>query len=275
MTVRRPLRLHDFLAEVPDPLDRSGRLHPLVAILAHACCAILCGCRGYAAIVQWGRDQSIELMHRLGYTCRPPSYGAIREVFLRLDSDAFEAAVARWIAHVLADVDGLRAVAIDGKASRGSRRDGAPAVNLLAALDQATGSALRQARVPVTTDEHKAVLRLLEALALEGRVVTGDASFCQRDLSRLVVEAGGDFLWKVDSDQPTLPSDIEAACEPSVSPQRSEGLGRRARRGDDDRQARRPGRAPTLGRHDDAGGLPRLAAHRTDRTARAGCDRRG
>src|SRR5919199_5240473 len=110
-----------FLADVPDPRDRSGRRHPLVAMLAHACCAVLCGCRGYAAIAQWGRDQPIALMHRLGYTRRPPASGTFRGLFPRLDAPAFEAAVARWVAHLMADepADGLQAVALDGKAARG------------------------------------------------------------------------------------------------------------------------------------------------------------
>lgn len=56
-----------FLAEVPDPRHCAGRRHPLMAMLAHACCAMLCGCRGYAAIARRGRDQPIDLMHRLGY----------------------------------------------------------------------------------------------------------------------------------------------------------------------------------------------------------------
>lgn len=230
MDRRRPLRVHDFLAEVPDPRERSGRRHPLTAILAHSCCAILCGCRGYAAIAQWGRDQPIELMHRLGYTRRPPCYGAIREVFLRLDVDAFEKAVARWVAHVLPDADPaeLRAVAVDGKTSRGSRRGGVPAVHLLAMLDQATGAVLSQARVPAETNEHKTALRLLEGMALEGRVVTGDAAFCQRDLSRTVVTAGGHVLWKIDANQPTLLADVTAACEPPVSPLRPKAGRRRA-----------------------------------------------
>src|SRR6187399_2676122 len=111
-----------FLAEVPDPRDRAGRRHRLTAMLAHACCAVLCGCRGYSAIVQWGRDQPIELMHRLGYTRTPASFGAFQALFTRLDAAAFEAAVARWVGHLLgprAD-DALRAVAIDGKSARGS-----------------------------------------------------------------------------------------------------------------------------------------------------------
>jgi hypothetical protein len=64
--------LLSFLAQVPDPRSRHGRQHPLSAILAVACCAIMCGARGYTAIGQWAQDQDITLMHRLGFTRRPP-----------------------------------------------------------------------------------------------------------------------------------------------------------------------------------------------------------
>ena len=275
MTEPEPGSLLAFLAEVPDPRDRAGRRHPLVAILAHACCAVLCGCRGYAAIAQWGRDQPIELMHRLGYRRRPPAYGTLRGLFTRLDAPAFEAAVARWSPRLTAAAagGGLRAVAIDGKVARGSRTAGAPAVHLLAALDQETGCVLAQARVPAETNEHKAALRLLEAMVLRGRVITGDAAFCQRDLCRQVVGDGGHYLIKVDDNQPTLVADIAAAFGPPFSPPRPAPR-RRAGRGDDAGQARRPGRAAAAGRDDDAQRLPRLAGGGAGRAAGARGDRR-
>lgn len=193
MPTAAPGSLPAFLAEVPDPRHPAGRRHPLVAMLAHACCAMMCGCRGYTALAQWGRDQPIELMHRLGYTRTPPAYGTFQGLFTRLDVEAFETAVTRWVAHLLASraAPGLQAVALDGKVARGSAAPDAPALHLLAALDQATGGVLAQARVPAETNEHKAALALLRRLVLEGRVLTGDAMFCQRDLCRQVVEDGG------------------------------------------------------------------------------------
>src|SRR4051812_5440046 len=160
MTYAPPGSLLAFVAEVPDPRSRHGRRHALVAMLAHACCAILCGCRGYAAIAQWGRDQPIEFMHRLGYRRRPASFGAFQALFARLPADALEAAPARWAAPLLGPRAGqdLRAAALDGKVSRGSGTADGPAVHLLAALDQETGGVLAQARVPAETDEHKAAL---------------------------------------------------------------------------------------------------------------------
>ena len=48
-------------------------------------------------------------------------------------------------------------------------------------------------------------------------MVTGDAMFCQRDLSRQVVDAGGHYLWFVKDNQLTLLRDIEAVA-PSAPP---------------------------------------------------------
>jgi predicted transposase YbfD/YdcC len=258
MTNAPPGSLLSFLADIPDPRSRHGRRHPLVAMLTHACCAILCGCRGYTAIVQWGRDQPIEFMHRLGYRRRPASFGAFQALFARLPADALEAALARWADHLLGPRAGqdLRPVALDGKVSRGSGTADSPAVHLLSALDHRTGCVLAQARVPAETNEHKAALVLLKAMVLEGRVITGDAAFCQRDLCRQVVDDGGHYLIKVDDNQPTLRADIATAFGPSFSPLRAAEGGRAVRPGDRPGQARRAGRAAAVAGHDDAQQLP-------------------
>ena len=85
-----------FLATVPDPRSRHGRRHPLSAILSLVCCAIMCGAKSYAAIGQWAQDQDITLIHRLGFTRRPPKPGGIRKVLIALDRKAFEHALTRW-----------------------------------------------------------------------------------------------------------------------------------------------------------------------------------
>jgi predicted transposase YbfD/YdcC len=43
---------------------------------------------------------------------------------------------------------------------------------------------------------------------LAGRVVTGDAQFCQRALSAQVIAAGGSYLWTVKENQPCLLNDL-------------------------------------------------------------------
>ena len=68
------------------------------------------------------------------------------------------------------------------------------AVHLLSLVAHESGLTLAQAEVAnggaEKTNEHKAGLKLLERLALEGRVVTGDAMFCHRDVCETILDRG-------------------------------------------------------------------------------------
>jgi hypothetical protein len=241
--------LLSFLAAVPDPRSRHGRRHPLLAILALVCCAIMCGAKSYAAIGQWGQDQDIELMHRLGFARKPPKTGGIRKVLIALNLKAFEQALTRWAETLLnrptpPDLLPPEPFALDGKSVRGSFDGLEKAVHLLSLLAHESGLTLAQAAVPNggenKTNEHKTALRLLEGIVLEGRVITGDAMFCQRDLSQQVIDAQGHYLWFVKENQPTLLHDIQAAFAPEVqgafSPSTATNLGTRAGHSDNPRQ---------------------------------------
>ena len=217
--------LLSFLAAVPDPRSRHGRQHPLSAILALVCCAIMCGAKSYAAIAQWAQDQDIGLMHRLGFTRRPPKMGGIRKVLIALDSKAFEDALNRWAESLLgrpvsSGPSPPEAFALDGKTARGSFDGLEKAVHLLSLVAHESGLTLAQTQVPNggenKTNEHKTALRLLRGIVLEGRLITGDAMFCQRDLSQQVIDAHGHYFWFVKENQPTLLNDIKAAFAASV-----------------------------------------------------------
>jgi len=230
--------LLSFLATVPDPRSRHGRRHPLSAILALVCCAIMCGAKSYAAIGQWAQDQDLTLMHRLGFTRRPPKMGGIRKALIALNARAFEHALTQWVGALLSrpiatEPSPPEAYALDGKSARGSFDGLQKAVHLLSLLAHESGLTLAQMAVPnggeEKTNEHKAALRLLEGLVLEGRLVTGDAMFCQRDFCQQVIDAKGDYLVFVKENQPTLLHDIEMAFAPSAqgafSPSAATNLG--------------------------------------------------
>jgi len=272
-----------FLSQIPDPRSRRGRQHSLSALLGLVSCAILCGARGYTAIAQWATDHDIALMHRLGFTRRPPKLGGIRKVLIALDIAAFEAALTRWAESLLGrscehDPEPPEAFAIDGKTARGSSDGLRKAVHLLSVVAHESGLTLAQRAVPDgvldKTNEHKAGLGLLAALVLEGRLISGDAMFCQRDLSTQIIGQGGHYLFFVKENQPTLLRDIEVAFAPSTegdfSPAAARDLATRAGSGDDLGQRARPSRTTdAAGDH----GLERvsgLAGCRPGRTGRGG-----
>jgi len=102
------------------------------------------------------------------------------------------------------------AVALDGKALRGTIEAGhSRGQHLLAVYDVESGLALQQTEVETKENEISAAPELLRQLDLADRVVTGDAMFTQRRLSEQIVRAGGDYLWMVKDNQPTLREAIE------------------------------------------------------------------
>ena len=190
--------LLSFLQRISDPRGRQGRRHDLEAMLDSIVCALLCVARGYSGIADWIHAQLNKLWYLLGVTRRPPQLGAFRNLLIALPSELLETVVQQWTEHSLkqessASMDdaSLQPVAMDGKTLRGTLANHQRAIHLLSLLDQRTGYTLRQLQVDSKTNERKAALELFKAMTLKGRVVTGDAMFCQRDLCQQIVEQGG------------------------------------------------------------------------------------
>jgi hypothetical protein len=279
MSTDAPASLLAFLATVPDPRSAHGRRHPLPAMLAAVCCAILCGARGFKPIAQWLHDQDIALVHALGFTRKPPKWGAFRKLLIALAPGPFEAALALWAEAASADLPpeaegGLEPVAMDGKSARGSIGRHGGAVHRLSVMAQRSGLTLRQAEVGAKTNEHKAALGLLKGLVLEGRVVTGGAMFCQRDLCAQVVADGGHDFVVVKEDQPELLRDIEAAftraASPALSPPPASAHRAAVHRAPGAGPARRPGRVAAAEGDRPAQRLSRLAPRRPGLSDRTG-----
>ena len=103
---------------------------------------------------------------------------------------------------------------LDGKALRGTIPAGqTQGLHLLAAYLPDAGVVLCQMEVGAKENEISAAPRLLKAIDLQGKVVTGDAMFAQRELSRQVIEAGGGLRLGVKENQPSLRADIESLFE--------------------------------------------------------------
>jgi hypothetical protein len=208
------------LAEIPDPRERQGRRFPLVAMLAAVVGGILTGHRGYTAIAQWLKAQEPRFWHKLGFTRKPPCPNTFRDLLMALPPEHLESALRKWIGGILGQpqADELQGVSLDGKTLCGTLAAHERSVHLLSLLDQRTGCTLSQQAVDSKTNEHKAALEILQTLILKGRLVTGDAIFCQRDYCQQVIDSGGDYFLVVKDNQPELKEAIEAEFRPAFSP---------------------------------------------------------
>lgn len=182
--------LMEALNTLPDPRSPHGRRHPLGAMLAMAVCAMLSGARSLYAIAQWGRDHGEPVAQALGFTRqRTPCVSTFHLVFRRLDHAVFERELSAWLREQ--GMKPTEAVAVDGKTLRGIHGEEIPGVHLVAAYAQQSGLVVGQQAAGGKGQELAAVAALLERLPIQGRVVTGDAQFAQRELSRQVVTKGG------------------------------------------------------------------------------------
>jgi predicted transposase YbfD/YdcC len=212
--IAQPQSLIEVFAEIPDFRRCRGKRHPLPAILALACCAMLCGYRSSSAIAQWGRNYGTCIAQALGFTHNTPCAATLHTVFRHVDRDAVEAklgarAAGGVVSTPVAPSAGEAAIALDGKTLRGSRKQGAPGVHLLSALSPHLGLTLAQQAVDDKTNEITQVETVLHQLVLQGRVCTMDALLTQRHVAQTIVEKGGDYVMIVQENQPQLRADIE------------------------------------------------------------------
>lgn len=184
------------LAQVPDPRDPRGRIHPLPGLLAIAASAVAAGQSTVTEIAEWAADLPDTVLTRLGAARDPftgvrlvPDDSTFTRVLAAVDADALDTAICQWLitAQTGDPVPGRRAIAVDGKTLRGTGQPGTQ-VHLLAAIDQRTGVVLAQTDVDGKTNEITRFAPLLDTVDLTDTVVTADALHTQREHARWLIE---------------------------------------------------------------------------------------
>jgi predicted transposase YbfD/YdcC len=229
------------LEALPDPRSPQGRIYPLACLIAIAVCAFTAaGNDRLTAVGQWTRRASQEDLARLRAPWDPvagryraPDEKTIRVVLDRLDPRAltrvllgprprrraggqpaasvrgYRARRASQQAKTLAR-SRLRAVAVDGKTSRGARRGDGTRVHLLGVAEHG-GRLLDHLEVDVKHNETSHFTELLQPLDLAGAVVTFDALHTVRaNLDWLAREKQAHYIAVVKNNQPLLYARVKA-----------------------------------------------------------------
>lgn len=199
-------RLLAVLETVPDPRDRRGVRYPLAGVLALAVTATVAGCRSFAAIGQWAAETAAEKLLSFGLTSgNAPDESTLRKLFARLDAAALDRALGVWTWTRTFTAGQRRVIALDGKTIRGARTGSdRKAPHLVAAFEHGAGAVLGQVAVDAKSNEIPAARTLLGQIQLDGAVVTLDAMHTQADTATVITGAGGDYLFTVKANMPTL-----------------------------------------------------------------------
>jgi predicted transposase YbfD/YdcC len=211
--------LIEILSEIPDFRKAKGKRHPLPAILALACVATMCGCRGYKAVAEWGRNHDRRLAKALGFTHKKtPCASTLRTIFGNICVSLLEKELGKWAESILGstqeqeptEAEALpEGVSIDGKTLCGSLNQGSSITHLLSAVSHKLGLTLAQCSVDGKTNEIGTMDALLQDLVLEGRIITTDAMHTQRKTCQRIVDGGGDYVMIVKDNQHGLLDDVK------------------------------------------------------------------
>ena len=210
-------------ATVPDPRRAQGRRYSVAAILSLAVVAVLANHTSVLAMAEWASRQTLHVRRALGFERdTTPHQTTIARLLQRLEPADVAAAVQRVFAPLTSGEvrpRGNQGVAIDGKAQRGRLRHGATPthpIHAVTAFCHDLAGVLTQ--LIVDAQQHEGELSVapqaIHQIDWQGRVLTGDALYCQQALCAQVVEAGGDYLLIVKENQPTLLADIVQVFTP-------------------------------------------------------------
>src|SRR5215210_1417173 len=209
--------LAQALSLLTDFRQPKGKRYDLLPILLLCCIAMMCGCTSQSAISDWGRNYSHHWLWRLGFKrSSAPSQSTLHRIFKGIDVLKLESILSDWCQQAFRVIgfsasSDLEGASMDGKLLCGSSKQKAAQPHLLAGLSHKLGLVLGQVAVSEKSNEIRAADDLIEMLALEGLVITGDAMFTQRETARKIIAKGGDYLLSVKANQPTLLEDIKQA----------------------------------------------------------------
>ena len=206
-------------ATLIDKRQPRGLRYHLTPLLVLVVLAKLCGANNPIEIARWVEYRAAWLKEALGLSWqRMPHHSTYRRVLqAAIDSSELEEIAGAYL-KTLAPA-GDEVFNLDGKTVRGTIPKGETSGLQLLALQQAPKNAVvSQTALSATENEISAAKRLLPKVEITGKIITGDAIFAQRELSRQVVNQGGDYLWKVKANQEQLRAPSEGFFKHGSAP---------------------------------------------------------
>jgi predicted transposase YbfD/YdcC len=208
--------LFDVLCTLHDQRDARGIRYRLVTVLVFLILAKLAGENHLRGMAQWVKRRALLLADflALAKVQAPHATTYSRILGQAVDLAEFERVSQAFFRQPPGA--GTRVhITLDGKTLRGTIPAGrSHGVHLLAAFLPHEGWVLFQVEVGRKENEIPAAHRMVQALDLRGKIITGDALLAQRELSLDILEAEGDYVWVIKENQPETRQDIERLFAP-------------------------------------------------------------
>jgi predicted transposase YbfD/YdcC len=195
--------LFAILLRVTDSRQARGKQYPLELLLVLIILAKLCGENTPTGIADWVANRIEELVAmKLLPKKKAPCHMTYRRVLQMIVSpEELERLLGQY--HQSCLKTGTELVfSLDGKTVRGTIPTGETrGTHLLSLYVPGQGLVLMEAKVDQKENEIVVAPEILKQVCLKGVIVIADAMHTQRDTSRQILEAGGDYVWVAKGNQ--------------------------------------------------------------------------
>ena len=211
-----------IFSTIEDPRDERGKRHKLLDIFILTIFGLLWEHTDFVNMVIDLKYKEAYFTELLGLENGIPSHDTFSAAFSIINPAEFLECFIQWIVE-LTHTEGKH-VAIDGKAVRAACEKVycKKVPMLINALVVETGICIGQLRVEAKTNEIKGIPDLLDWLDIEGAVVTTDAIGCQKEIIKVLVGKGADFVLPVKDNQANMHKDIKLEMETIIAEQQVE-----------------------------------------------------
>ena len=161
-----------YFSEMKDPRIERTKRHLFDDIVFIAIASVLSGGDSWNDMEEYGEIKKEWLSSFLELPNGIPSHDTFNRFFSALDAEVFEDCFLSWVKSIHQRTNG-EVVSIDGKTMRGSRNQGCKtATHIVSAWADKNELILGQIKVEEKSNEITAIPKLLDALLLEGCVIT-------------------------------------------------------------------------------------------------------
>lgn len=205
------LSIYQELSKIEDRRGKKGKRYGLALLLTCVLLAKMAGETTLQAITEWIRLRSSWVQEVLPETRATfPCAATYSNVLRTVDPAQVNAVLMDLLTRVRAEkrrAGEQTHVILDGKTLRGTQnhqQEDQRKMHQMNLYEAKTGIVLKEAMVAEKANELTQKTGFLTPVLLQGRILSADAIFTQRDFCQQVIAAGGDYVLVVKHNQPTL-----------------------------------------------------------------------
>jgi len=203
-----------FLEGVRDLRQASKVRHKMAEVIAIALFASLGNADDFVEIAVFAEEHEPFLRQYLELANGVPSHDTIQRVFAMVSPEYLSRYQAQW--NELLNTDEgekiKKILSLDGKTQRGNRNKDQKANHIVSAVDD-SGFCVGQKLADEKSNEIKAIPELLDALNVQGHIVTIDAAGTQTEIAQKIRKRKADYVLALKGNQTSLHDDVRRYFE--------------------------------------------------------------